>query len=573
MAVTMRGGPRKNVLIINLTRLGDLLQMTPFLSGFRREHGDAKITLLVLKGFYDICRGFSFVDEVETFDGEDFLSRLEDPDRSLIENFRILEGLVERLKCRKFDMVINLTFSRLSALLTSLLKAQDVRGITIDDHGSRLVKNPWINHFYNIVTKREINLFNYVDFIRKAGGAEGRSAMTLEVAETDRRFARAFYRDHGVADSDFVVGFQPGASRDSRRWPTGSFGRLAARLVLEGCKVLLLGSSAERELGQRIRESLVSCIDQGKSHLLDAMGKTSVNQLAALLERCDLLVTGDTGTMHVATAVGTRVVGLFFGPAYFPETGPYGEGHMVIQTEMPCSPCEHNIRCKNPKCRDSIRVSHVFRVIQMLREGLFTNGKQLADGPAWEGIQIYRGDFDEDDMLEFRPIIRRPLGRTELVRQTYREMWKIVLNGHHREIDPGRIVEKLRHLFVVGPIVPDVGKDCEAFARLVELARQGIEISKKLIQWSQNMERNIVAIKTAGQVIHDIDERIELCGKTHAACHPLAYMFRQGKENIEEGGISVLSQKTLHLYETLSREATLMKRGLAETASLLERAH
>jgi hypothetical protein len=71
-------------------------------------------------------------------------------------------------------------------------------------------------------------------------------------------------------------------------------------------------------------------------------------------------------------------------------------------------------------------------------------------------------------------------------------------------------------------------------------------------------------------VIHDIDEQIDLLGRTQQACHPLAYMFRQGKENLEEGDVGSLSRKTRQLYRTLFREATLMKHGLEETVACLE---
>jgi ADP-heptose:LPS heptosyltransferase len=550
--------------------MGDLLQMTPFLNGFRQDYPNVQITLLVLKEFHEICQGFLFIDDIETFDGHDYLSKLEDPNGSLIENFRVLGDLVEKLRQKRFDTVINLTFSRLSALLTYLLRVRDVRGITIDDFGNRLVKNPWINHFYNIVTKREINLFNYVDFIRKAGGSEHPSRMGVTVPERDRGFARAFYDGRGVSDADFVIGFQPGASRDSRRWPTQFFGDLAAELIQEGSKIILFGSSAEKELGGRVKEGLACHMNPMKSHFFDMIGQTSVNQLAALVERCDLLVTGDTGTMHVATAVGTRVVALFFGPAYFPETGPYGDDHVVIQTQMGCAPCEHNIRCKNPQCRESIRVSHVLQVIYSVRKGSFEKGHHVEDGPSWSGIQLYRGFFDEDHMFEFRPMIRRPLERMDLIRQIYREMWKLVLDDRPGEINSDRINRKIQCLFNVNGSPPQVEEDGKAFDGIAELARQGMEISQRLIQWSENIEQNLAAIKTAGQVVHDIDEQIELQGMTHQACHPLAYMFRQGKENLEEGDVSLLSKRTLKLYETLYREATLMRRGLAKAVASIK---
>ncbi|MBW2123394.1 MAG: glycosyltransferase family 9 protein [Deltaproteobacteria bacterium] len=568
--MTLNRGGGKKILIINLARMGDLLQMTPFLKGFCRERPGVRITLLVLKEFYDVCKGFPCVESVETFDGDGYISRLEDPGCSLVENFKTIQDLVEDLRNRGFDTVINLTFSRLSALLTYLLMVEDVRGITIDDHGNRLVKNPWINHFYNMVTKREINLFNYVDFIRKAGGSDSPSSMHVDISEADQRFAGAFYARRSVSDEDFVVGFQPGASKESRRWPTRSFGDLGGALIEDGAKILLFGTAAEKELGEGIGRCLCCAQDRREGHLFDMTGKTSVGQLAALIKRCDLLVTGDTGTMHVATAVGTRVVALFFGPAFYPETGPYGEDHLVIQTDLPCAPCGHDVRCKNPRCRESIKVSHVLQVIRMIREGFPEREVQVKDGPEWAGISLYRGVFDEEGMLEFRPVIRRPLAPMDLIRQVYREMWKIVLDGRPGKIDPARVGEKVKSLFALDGVRLNLDRESEIFERVAGLAREGSEISRKLVRWAGDVREHLASIKKAGDVIHRIDEEIELQGMAHPACHPLTYMFRQGKENLEEGDLGLLSRKTLGLYATLLREAVLMRSGLQETLACLK---
>ena len=564
------GGKGRKILIVNLTRMGDLLQMTPLLTGLRRENSDVEITLLVLKEFREVCSGFPFVNGVEVFDGKDLMSRLWDSDGSLVESYRVVERVLERLRRKRFDTIINLSFSKYSGLLTSLLKIRDVRGITIDEYGNRLIKHPWVNHFFNMANNRDINLFNYVDFIRKIGGTSIKSAMSFAISDHARAFARAFYSDHGVSETDFVVGLQPGASSESKRWPAESFGTLAMRLIQEAAKVTVFGGTGEKDLGERIRGAVSLSPGHVERHLFDVIGKTSVEQLAALLARCNLLVTNDTGTMHVATAVGTRVIELSLGPVYFSETGPYGEGHLVIQIEMPCAPCGFHVDCKNPKCRDAISVTHAIKAIQMAREGLVQKGGQLSDAPVWNGIQLYRGDFDEDGMLEFLPLIRRSLRRMDLIKMVHREMWKIVLDERGGEIDPLRVCRKIHSLFGVNGIPENLEKDQRAFEVTGALARKGMEISRHLVQWSENIEQNISAIKTAGSVIHEIDEQIELQGMTHQACHPLTFMFRQGKENLEEGDLGILSQKTFHLYKTLLREATLMNRGLERTAACLK---
>ncbi len=90
-------------------------------------------------------------------------------------------------------------------------------------------------------------------------------------------------------------------------------------------------------------------------------GKTGLLQLAALLERCTLLVTNDTGTMHVGAAVGTPVVALF-GSTPPLVTGPWGEGHKVVRKDVPCSPCWKRVCPTDHRCMDLITVDEVEEV-------------------------------------------------------------------------------------------------------------------------------------------------------------------------------------------------------------------
>ena len=95
---------------------------------------------------------------------------------------------------------------------------------------------------------------------------------------------------------------------------------------------------------------------------IDLSGRTSLLQLAALLRHCHVLVTNDTGTMHVAAGVGTRVVAIF-GPTDPRTTSPLGEGHAVIRKEVPCSPCLKRVCPLDHRCMDLIEVEEVYKVV------------------------------------------------------------------------------------------------------------------------------------------------------------------------------------------------------------------
>jgi len=150
----------------------------------------------------------------------------------------------------------------------------------------------------------------------------------------------------------------PGATYGlGKCWYPERFGELGKRLFKKWkATVLLFGKEEERPIVNEILQHL-------KEGGIDLTGKTRLLQLAALLERCQLLVSNDTGTMHVATAVGTPVVALF-GSTDPSITGPWGDGHVVIKKDVPCSPCLKRICPTDRRCMTLITVGEVEEVVE-----------------------------------------------------------------------------------------------------------------------------------------------------------------------------------------------------------------
>jgi ADP-heptose:LPS heptosyltransferase len=156
-----------------------------------------------------------------------------------------------------------------------------------------------------------------------------------------------------------VVALNPGASHPVNRWNSDSFAVLARRLVQEfQAEVILIGGGVEVNLSRKI-------VEQCGVKVLDLTGKTDVLGLGGVLQACSLLVSGDTGPMHMATAVGTPVVALF-GAADPARTGPVGPGHRVIQAHgVACVPCRSRT-CDNRKyleCMEAITVDEVLLAV------------------------------------------------------------------------------------------------------------------------------------------------------------------------------------------------------------------
>lgn len=137
-----------------------------------------------------------------------------------------------------------------------------------------------------------------------------------------------------VGQSRPVVGFFPGSNAPARRWPADRFAALAAAVAARGARVVVMGGAAETGLTARVAAAAPGALDAG--------GRTDLSDLAALLSVCDLVVTNDTGPMHLAGAVGAGTVSLW-GPSDPEEVRQLGAPDTrVTGAPLPCKPCRRN---------------------------------------------------------------------------------------------------------------------------------------------------------------------------------------------------------------------------------------
>lgn len=160
------------------------------------------------------------------------------------------------------------------------------------------------------------------------------------------------------------IAVAPGAASDLKRWPLEKFGEIIRRIVRGGYgNVLLLGGAENRAHVEMLKE-WISC------PFLDLVGKTSLPDLAAVLERSAVLISNDSGPMHLAAAVGIPVVAIF-GPSDAKRYGPYGDRHKVVRLDLPCSPCG-KAQCPlgTHACMRDLDVEKVWHAVQLLLRGV-----------------------------------------------------------------------------------------------------------------------------------------------------------------------------------------------------------
>ena len=195
------------------------------------------------------------------------------------------------------------------------------------------------------IVEEPFDAFNKVEYflnIAKTAGIDTSNRhYEFFVSEADRDYAKGLLAENGVRNEDVLVAINPGGNWDPKRWPRENFSSLADRLMSDyGVKVMITGARKDVGLAEEIK-------GQMKNAPIVTCGKTTLKQLAALFERSRLVISNDTGPMHLAFAVKTPTLALF-SPTDSKRCGPYGPTHArALQKPPSCTPCS---------CPSSIRI-------------------------------------------------------------------------------------------------------------------------------------------------------------------------------------------------------------------------
>ncbi|PIQ96389.1 MAG: hypothetical protein COV67_09805 [Nitrospinae bacterium CG11_big_fil_rev_8_21_14_0_20_56_8] len=558
----------KNILIMTLTRIGDLVQATPLVSGLRKKYPGARITLMVSSDFAEFSHRIPNVDHIIVLNLRQFVGKEKSKGILWVGVYEYLKRFLDELRGKNFDLMVNLSHSKLSAFINLYLGIRNHIGFACNETGDRMANHPWMQLFGIEPFNRAYNPFNLVEMFTRSGDVDprGEKIQVLSSGDDDASIGEIVRRER-LEGERLLIGFQAGSSLENRRWPASRFAELAQRLIEEhNAKILLFGVESESVLAREIFS-----LTHRKDRIVDLTGKTNISQLTALLKKCRYLITNDTGTMHIASALGTPIVGLFFAHAHPYETGPYAPGHLIFQARIDCAPCSYGVTCNNIVCIQKISALHVYR---MIREHMETGDWNVPSisGPMGE-INVYKTARDESGRIRLWPLVRHALTVTDVFREAYYSFWPQVLGNDSTCPGPVEVAENLAgHYDCTGAerIIFKAREKLAGLDRLLSLSGEGIQATEKVLQANSNGTGTSGKFRELTRIIEQIDARISLTGCSCPEVKPVGDMFAKRKENFQGENIDELCQQTLECYGKLAAEAGILKRSVSEILSWLE---
>ncbi len=339
----------KRVLIVRLDRIGDVLLSTPVIKAVREACPDGYIAMMVRRQARQLVEGNPYLDQVIVYDRKG-------RDKGLLGFF----SFVLKLNKNNFDLSLNLHTKKRTNLISYLAGIKERVGYDNNKFSFLLTKRLKDARIEGMKHEAEYCL----DVLKAIGISVAEDKQTfMPLKEEAEKWAEITLKENNIKPTDNLAVIHPDASCPSKRWPIERFAQLCNKLIEEkGFKVAIISGQKDSYIVKMVKRYL-------RHPVVDLSGKTSVSQLASFLKRAKLLISNDSGPVHIAAALGTPVIAIFgrnqagLSPMRW---GPLGEKNIILHKDVGCKVClAHD--CKfGFICLGAISVKDVLAAVDVL---------------------------------------------------------------------------------------------------------------------------------------------------------------------------------------------------------------
>ncbi len=335
----------KNILIRGTNWIGDAVMTLPAVAAIRNTFPAARISMLVKPWVAEIFRLSKDVDEVIPFLGAGIHAGIAGKLR-----------LAGELRSRGFDMAILLQNAIEAAIITSLAGIPIRAGYNSDGRGLLLTHSVQRTETIRKVHQTEY----YLEMVKALGCLPSETKVHLIPGKDCEIISEKLFGEHGIGREEVLIGLAPGATYGpAKRWHPERFAAVADRLIdSSSARVVLFGSGEDQKSADRVQQN-------SSRPMINLAGKTDLKEAIAVIARCNLFISNDSGLMHIAGALNIPTVAVF-GSTNPVTTSPVGEKSVVIYKGASCSPCLKETCPTDFRCMEAIGVEEVYETARRL---------------------------------------------------------------------------------------------------------------------------------------------------------------------------------------------------------------
>ncbi len=310
--------PINKVLIFSPNWIGDVVMSSPIVNSIKTSYPNSHIVMIANSYVFSLWESNVFIDELWRFDAVKTC-------KNMLECYQ----LFKKIRQRNFNTAIILSGNMRFPLIAFLAGIK--RRLGFGARCNRIFLTDVVKYNRRLKNKHMVDVYSSI--LGCKGSTAGVKELSLKINDADADSANMLLKENGITPEDLLVGVAPGAIYGkTKRWPKENYAKLSDEIIEKHhAKIVIFTAPSEQEITSEVKSLM-----RNKPIVVD--NATNLRVIACLIKRCAVLITNDSGLMHIAAAVKTNTVAIFgsTSPAF---TGPYGDSHIILKKSISCSPC------------------------------------------------------------------------------------------------------------------------------------------------------------------------------------------------------------------------------------------
>lgn len=516
---------KKRMTILQLNRIGDIVQTAQMVRLLKEEHGDIEIALVARKQFANPVRFLldGLFDDVFIIDTDEIFRNTSPLTLSGVR--KKLSKFIAHVNAKPSHVSINLTFSKSSNYLHSLINSTHKVGPYYNKQAEVKIEDKWSQYLYATVMRGDMNPFNLVDLFKSIVGVKAKAKNNTEKLKTKN-----------------TILIHPFASQDRKRWKSNKWTEVIYKTLKENSevKIHIVGANNDVEATNEILTNPI--LNSYKNRIVSHVGSKKMEEVFELMNDKTLFVGHDSVISHLAATKGVQSLTIALGNARVLETAPYSANNYILSPKTKCYPCFPDQECNFYQCHSDIPYQVVNFCIDKLVKGQEINEKELVSEASHfltSSVDIFKTEFSTQGLLTLNPVISSGLNSKEAIRGFYRLGWLFNLS----EIEEGADFPAL-----TANCQNELKTDLSGIKHAFELCEFGKKYSRYILEEISSATPSLEQIKAHSEKIDEIDGLLTIVKNTFPRLAPIVDYLIVAKGNLFGNNIVQLSESAFLTY-------------------------
>lgn len=531
---TSMGPSHKSIGIIQISRIGDLLQTCQAVSDLKKVHNDTKLILIARKQF---ALPIEFItktifDEVIYLDIDNFC---ED-----ITNFNQMKAkaisFLKEVNNFSFDLLVNLTFSRTSAFLSTLISSKFRTGSYFNQNLQLCVNDTWSQYLYSNVLGNKLNPFSLVDIYRKIIGLKDK-APTIQKINSKKI-------------SNIVI--HPFASHARKHWKAEKWREVIYKILKDNptYTITLVGNSKEKIQSIKMLEG--SILNTFSNRIKNLVGEISLEEVLKELNCSQLFLGHDSSIGHLSKFANCTSITISLGTVRPIETTPYGENSYCLTPATKCFPCNPNELCAQFKCHMDVPYQTVNTVVNLLLKEISPSTDSLSNNiPNFllSAANVYKLTFEKSKIATLTDTIKKEKTDKEIFQLIYKILWQFSFSEAE---------ENMEYPLISKTTFDSLYTALKGLEHIYELSAFGKKFCHYILQEISSKDPNLSTIKDYSNKVDELTSLLDIVKSNYPLLAPLTDLHKVQIGNVSGENLVEITESTYLCFTQLENYSSVL---------------